>query len=274
MLIPIDDRRAPCRHPDFASNAFHGGFIRDDLMRKLVLIAFLFFVRSAIAADIPPVDAPDTMAERVKACVACHGPEDKEGRDAYYPRIAGKPEGYLFNQLRNFRDGRRHYRPMASLLEGLPDQYLRDMAGYFASLKQAFPPPEPMRSSPDEVRLARRLITQGDPARKIPACVECHGKDLMGTAPFIPGLLGLPRVYIIAQFGNWQNGGLMRGQTPDCMSEIAKQLTTEEAGAIATWLAAQPVSESVLKNRNPAAALPAELARRCSSIVLESGDLQ
>ena len=93
MLIPIDVRRAPCRHPDFASNAFHGGFIRDDLMRKLVLIAFLFFVRSAIAADIPPVDAPDTMTERVKACVACHGPEDKAGRDAYYPRIAGKPEG-------------------------------------------------------------------------------------------------------------------------------------------------------------------------------------
>ena len=88
------------------------------------------------------------MAERVKACVICHGPEDKKGRDAYYPRIAGKPEGYLFNQLRNFRDGRRHYRPMALLLEGLPDRYLRDMAEYFASLKQAFPPPEPMASSP------------------------------------------------------------------------------------------------------------------------------
>ncbi len=151
------------------------------------------------------------MAERVKACIICHGPEDKEGRDAYYPRIAGKPEGYLFNQLRNFRDGRRHYRPMALLLEGLPDQYLREMAAYFASLKQAFPPPEPMTSSPAEVELARRLITQGDPARKIPACIECHGKDLMGTAPFIPGLLGLPRVYIIAQFGNWQNGGADAG---------------------------------------------------------------
>ena len=243
-------------------------------MRKLVLIAFLFFVRSAIAADIPPVDAPDTMAERVKACVACHGPEDKEGRDAYYPRIAGKPEGYLFNQLRNFRDGRRHYRPMASLLEGLPDQYLRDMAGYFASLKQAFPPPEAMRSSPGEVKLARRLITHGDLARKIPACIECHGKDLMGTAPFIPGLLGLPRVYIIAQFGNWQNGGAMRGETPDCMSEIAKQLTTSEASAIAAWLAAQPVSEALSTHTSSAAVLHSKLAERCSSIVLQSGGLQ
>jgi cytochrome c553 len=233
----------------------------------ILLIACLPSVRSAIAASVPPMEVPDTMAERVKACIACHGPEDKEGRDAYYPRIAGKPEGYLFNQLRNFRDGRRHYRPMALLLEGLPDQYLRDMAGYFASLKQAFPPPEPMTSSPAEIELARRLITRGDPSRNIPACIECHGQDLMGTAPFIPGLLGLPRIYIIAQFGNWQNGGLMRGQTPDCMSEIAKQLTTDEATAIAKWLAAQPVSEALLKRGSPTAALRDKLARRCSSIV-------
>ena len=162
---------------------------------------------------------------------------------------------------------------MALLLENLPDQYLREMAAYFASVKQAFPAPEPLTSSPEEMQLVRKLITHGDPARKIPACVECHGKDLMGTVPFIPGLLGLPRIYIIAQFGNWKNGGVMRGQTPDCMSEIAKQLTTDEAGAIATWLAAQPVSESALKNRTPSA-ISVELARRCSSIVLESGRLQ
>jgi cytochrome c553 len=96
----------------------------------------------------------------------------------------------------------------------------------------------------------------------------------MGTAPFIPGLLGLPRVYIIAQFGNWQNGGAMRGKTPDCMSEIAKQLTTSEASAIAAWLAARPVSESLSTRANPAAALPDKLAERCSSIVLQSGGRQ
>lgn len=227
-----------------------------------------------IPSTIIPVDAPDTMAERVKACTICHGPEDKEGRDAYYPRIAGKPDGYLFNQLRNFRDGKRHYRPMALLLEGLPDQYLREMAAYFASLQQAFPPPEPMSLSSSEIKLAHRLITQGDAARKIPGCIECHGKDLMGTAPYIPGLLGLPRVYIIAQFGNWQNGGLMRGQTSDCMSEIAKQLSTDEAGAIATWLAAQPVPDALSERPSTIAALPEKLSRRCSSIVRPSHPIQ
>ena len=105
------------------------------------------------------------------------------------------------------------------------------MAMYFASLKQAFPPPEPMKAPPAEIELARKLVTQGDPARNIPACVDCHGKALMGTTPFIPELLSL--IYIMAQFGNWQHGGLIRGQTPDCMSEIAKKLTANEANIIA-----------------------------------------
>lgn len=236
-------------------------------MRQLVvLITSIFSAGFAIAA---PVDVPDTMGERVKACIACHGPEDRMGRDGYYPRIAGKPEGYLFNQLRNFRDGRRYYRPMALLLADLSDQYLREMAVYFSTLKQPYPPPERISSSSDEIKLAQALINRGDPSRKIPACVECHGKELMGTAPFIPGLLGLPRAYMIAQFGAWRSGGLMRSQTPDCMSKIARQLSVKETNAIAAWLAAQPVPE----NAGPAATLSIEMSRRCGSIVQQGSSL-
>src|SRR5687768_18477364 len=127
-------------------------------MRRFVLIACLFLAAPAVAADISPVDAPDTMAERVKACTTCHGPEDRIGRDAYYPRIAGKPEGYLFNQLRNFRDGRRYYRPMTLLLANVTDQYLLEMAAYFSGLKQPYPPPERMASSSTKTHLAQKLI--------------------------------------------------------------------------------------------------------------------
>ena len=135
------------------------------------------------------------MAERMKPCTICHGTEDKAGRDAYYPRIAGKPKGYLFNQLRNFRDGRRYYRPMALLLANASDQYLLEMADYFATLKQPYPAPERTALSPGETRLAEKLIHQGDAARKIPACVECHGKQLMGTGSLYSRVAGFaPRL--------------------------------------------------------------------------------
>lgn len=236
-------------------------------MKRYIPVTFLFAIALAHAAGLAtaaiPVEVPDTMAERVKSCIVCHGLENKTGRGTYYPRIAGKPEGYLFNQLRNFRDGRRYYPPMALLLEHLTDQYLLEIAAYFSTLEQPYPPPERMVLLPAEIKLAQKLVNEGDQARNIPPCTECHGKELMGTAPFVPGLLGLPRVYMIAQFGAWKSGGLMRGQTEDCMSKIAKQLTAEEASAIAAWLAAHPVPQY----SRPAAGLSAEMERRCGSII-------
>src|SRR5678809_1416970 len=66
----------------------------------------------------------DTIAQRVVACTGCHGKEGRAAPDGYYPRIAGKPAGYLFDQLRNFRDERRHYELMNGLLALLDDAYL------------------------------------------------------------------------------------------------------------------------------------------------------
>ncbi len=233
----------------------------------LILIGFLVATPIANATETDSVTVPNTMAERVKACTICHGDEDRAGRDAYYPRIAGKPQGYLFNQLLNFRDGRRYYQPMAILLENMSDEYLLEIAHYFSSLKLPYPPPEHINLQPEEIKLAEQLVFSGDPERELPACSACHGDNLMGVEPFIPGLLGLSRVYIAAQLGSWRNGGVMRGQTPDCMSEIAKQLASDETNAITKWLAVQPASG----NPNPVTALAPELAHRCHSIVQENG---
>lgn len=235
-------------------------------MKHFILIGFFFIAHLANATEIAPIGAPNTMAERVKACTICHGDEDKAGRDAYYPRIAGKPQGYLFNQLRNFRDGRRHYQPMAILLENMPDEYLQEIAQHFSSLQLPFPPPEQINMKPEEISLAETLVHSGAAERDIPACGACHGENLMGVTPFIPGLLGLSRAYITVQLGGWRNGGLMRGQVPDCMSEIAKQLSDAEAIAIAKWLASQPA----IGQQNSASALSSKLAHRCGSIVLEN----
>lgn len=237
-------------------------------MMRFVLLVF-FCVACVMNANggRTPIIVPDTMAERVKACTICHGAEDKVGRDAYYPRIAGKPQGYLFNQLRNFRDGRRYYQPMVVLLENMSDEYLLEIAHYFSSLQLPYPTPEKFHILPEETRLAEHLIYSGNPERGIPACSACHGDTLMGTEPAIPGLLGLSRAYITAQLGGWRNGGIIRGQPSDCMSEIAKQLTDGEANAIAKWLANQTVSGKP----NPSNMLSPELAQRCRQNILENG---
>lgn len=222
---------------------------------KLACLA-LVFATAAHAA--PPAD---TMAQRMAACTACHGLEGRAGTDAYYPRIAGKPEGYLYNQLRNFKEGRRQYAPMTYLLDQLPDAYLKEIAAHFSAQHPPYPAPERSDAGAAVLERGRRLTIEGDPARKVPACVACHGARLTGAAPAIPGLLGLPRDYLNAQFGAWKNGS-RRAAKPDCMAAIAERLTLADISAVSTWLAAQPAPAD--PGPDPKPSLPLPLA--CGSV--------
>jgi len=180
----------------------------------------------------------DTLAQRLLACTGCHGENGRAEGNVYFPRIAGKPAGYLLNQLRNFRDGRRNYALMTGLVEYLHDDYLQEIAQHFAALDLPYPaPPASMPGTAQQAR-AQLLVTQGDAARRITACSTCHGAALTGFAPHVPGLLGLPRDYINAQLGAWRTGQ-RRAHAPDCMADIARALTTEEVALISGWLAAQ-----------------------------------
>jgi cytochrome c553 len=204
---------------------------------RLVLLSFWFFCAMAMAA---PPKVEDTIGQRALACTSCHGKEGRAGPDGYYPRIAGKPAGYLYNQLLNFREGRRHYGLMARLLDPLSEPYVFELAQYFASLDLPYPSPQPATLPPPVLERGRVLATQGDAPKKIPACVQCHGDRLTGAQPNTPGLLGVSRDYLNAQLGAWR-AGQRRAQAPDCMAQIAKQLAPEDLTAVAAWLAAQPL---------------------------------
>src|SRR6185295_12246075 len=111
-------------------------------VRYLLLISIAsIFAPDGIAYAQNPERAPDTMSARVLACASCHGDKGQGTNDDYFPRLAGKPAGYLYNQLVAFRDGRRKYPPMNYLLDFLPDPYLKQMAEHFASLRPPFPAP-------------------------------------------------------------------------------------------------------------------------------------
>ena len=201
---------------------------------------FLALLLSLAAAFANAAGFEDTLAQRTLACTACHGSQGRAGPDGYYPRIAGKPAGYLYNQLLNFRDGRRHYGLMTRLLDPLSDAYLMDIARHFASLD--LPYPEPLRSAadPQTLQRGRELAVQGDAARQLPACAQCHGAALTGVQPNTPGLLGLSRDYLNAQLGAWRTGQ-RRAHAPDCMAQIARALTPQDLTAVSSWLAAQPL---------------------------------
>jgi cytochrome c553 len=140
--------------------------------------------------------APDNIETRMRACTPCHGVQGQGTLDDYFPRLAGKPAGYLYNQLTAFRSGRRHYSPMNYLLEYQNDDYLKAIASYFASQKPPFPPRQPGTFSSAVLAHGEALATHGDASRGIPACAACHNPSFTGVEPGIPALVGLQSNYI------------------------------------------------------------------------------
>lgn len=228
---------------------------------------FPFFIACALVmlsmlaapAFAAPGVLPDTLEQRLLACTSCHAA--KEHREAFFPHIAGKPAGYLYNQLVNFREGRRQYPLMTYMVDHLPDAYLREIAQYFSQLPPATVPAQATTMSTTALARGRTLATLGDPAIDVPACIACHGQKLTGVAPAIPGLLGLPRDYINAQFGAWRNH-VRRANAPDCMGLIANRLSNQDVAAVSSWLATQPMP----LDARPAAASATPLPIRCGGM--------
>ena len=204
----------------------------------LVLVAFSLPAQGQQDATTPFYSAIDSLEARVQGCVTCHGQSGQGTQNGYFPRIAGKPAAYLYNQLVAFRDGVRHYPPMNYLVAYLPDAYLREMAEHYAKLRPAYGPKEPAPADAGLLERGKALATQGDPARQIPACVACHGAALTGMNPGIPGLVGLRSAYIAAQLTRWRVGD-RRTAEPDCMKRIATRLAERDVAAVSAWLAQQ-----------------------------------
>lgn len=230
------------------------------LLMSLFSFSILFALLAGLAAPafaaapatLPGV-LPDTLQQRLVACTSCHAA--KKYRDAFFPHIAGKPAGYLYNQLLNFREGRRQYPLMTYMVDHLPDPYLREIAQYFSELPPITVSAQASTASKAALVRGRTLATLGDSAIDVPACIACHGQKLTGVAPAIPGLLGLPRDYINAQFGAWRNH-VRRANAPDCMGLISNRLSDQDVAAVSSWLATQPMPPDARPAAAPAGPLP------------------
>ncbi|MBD8873143.1 c-type cytochrome [Rhodanobacter sp. DHB23] len=204
-----------------------------------LLLSPAFAAGPAAASSPAAPSVPDTLQQRIAACVACHGTHGEGSPGSgFFPRLAGKPAGYLARQLADFQGGLRQYAPMEYTVRGLSPDYLREIAEYFAAQQVPYArsplPPVPAQA----LRRGEQLVTQGDAARGVPACARCHGSQLTGVRPDIPGLVGLPYDYVSAQLGAWRTH-TRATVAPDCMAEVAGRLSTSDITAVSAWLSSR-----------------------------------
>jgi len=86
----------------------------------------------------PPASTPpagDAVAGKdlaLKNCAACHG-ETGIGKNPAWPKLAGQKAGYLANMLKTFRGGLRKDPMMGSVVRGLSDADIANLAAYYAA---------------------------------------------------------------------------------------------------------------------------------------------
>ena len=220
--------------------------------------AFFGAVQSSQAQT--DVKTPDNMAAHVQACAACHGAQGEGTSSDYFPRLAGKPAGYLYNQLLSFREGHRTYPPMNYLTTYMSDDFLHQIASYYASLRVPASAAERATASSAVLARGQDIVLHGDAARGVPACAACHAASLNGMQPAVPGLLGLHSAYISAQLGAWRAGNRQAAE-PDCMHMIATKLSDADVNAVASWLSSQAPAQ----NAAPAPAGSLKMPLACGS---------
>lgn len=191
------------------------------------------------SVGLAPLDAETSaLSPALINCVRCHG-RDGAGRDhGAFPRLTGLSEDYLRASLEAFASGRRQSGVMQLAVTGLGDDELAGLARYFA----AQPARTTTRRTQDSAAITRgrRLAMDGDPLRRIAACVPCHGPGDEPRNSAYPVLAGQHEAYLALQlhlFKRDQRGGTVHAPI---MRDAARSLGDRDIQDLAAFYASLP----------------------------------
>jgi len=196
-------------------------------MRSRVLAALLCLQGAAWGADgAAQMQRGEELV--MGRCFLCHGATG-DSSSPLYPKLAGQNNEYMLKQLRNFKRGERESSDMRKVVADMDENDMQSVAFFFSRQQ-----PSRGNSAYAEMRaLGEKLFSQGDPARGLKPCRECHGDNGAGSAT-LPRIAGQHTLYIETQLTLFEE----RKRTNDNaqMQDVAKRLTTDEVRAVAEYL--------------------------------------
>jgi len=188
---------------------------------------------------VAPLEAPRSSA--LANCARCHGSDGAGHGNGAFPRLAGQREGYLRASLQAYASGKRHSGVMQPLSAELQPHEIDRLARHFAAQTGAAPKTMVMApTDADAIARGRALAFRGDPTRRLPSCVECHGPGDAERNPVYPDLAGQYADYLALQlqlFKADHRGGT--GYAP-VMREIAGRLEEGDIRDLSVYYASLP----------------------------------
>jgi cytochrome c553 len=198
--------------------------------------------KAASPAKAPAGDAAAGKIIAERDCKTCHGLDGK-GIAPAIPNLAAQRAHYLYNSLKEYKDGKRSHAALKNMATNMSEADLRNVAAYFASL-----PPIANAAATDVKHSSP--YEQGKVSAT--ACAKCHGPDGNSTAPGTPTLAGQQPHYLVAAIQEYHQGDRAKG----AMSSL-RESDKLELENLALYFAAQtPVKRAAPKVGDPAAGEP------------------
>jgi cytochrome c553 len=194
-------------------------------------VAGVCFTATLAAAQPGAKPAAQTVSAKVAAsCQKCHGMTG-ESPSPIYPRLNGQHVEYVEAQLKAFRGHRRDDTRARGYMwvesHDLDDKMVTSLASYFASQKPTSPQTGGVLAAEGE-----KLFMNGDAAKGIAACQQCHGKSGEGNGA-IPRIAGQHAYYFRMVMGGFRSG-LRQNQM---MQAVTKNMTDLQIDQLSSYLA-------------------------------------
>ena len=185
--------------------------------------ALCIAVMGAAAFAQQPASAPTPAPEKAALCTACHG-ENGNSTIALNPSLAGQTARYIYLQLKDFNEGRRHDPQMEPIAKQLNRDEMLALADYYS--KQQLKP-LPFKADAAKVAAGKKKSDEV-------LCPMCHLGAFKGQNE-IPRVAGQHYDYVKKQLADFK----ARRRTNDAgnMTSVASTLSDEDIDNLAQYAA-------------------------------------
>lgn len=187
-------------------------------MRGGAAVAAALFLAGAVPA------AAQTVLERLKTCLACHG-EMGQSTTPLTPSLGAQPAFFLTIQMFMFREKIRAVPLMNQMMQGVNNNDIKALAEAISKL----PPPVPPADPPNAARMsdARALAEQN-------RCNICHGANYAGGEN-VPRVAGQREDYLARTLREYK-ANTRRGYDA-AMQDVLHAVSDEQIADLAYFLA-------------------------------------
>jgi cytochrome c553 len=182
----------------------------------------ILLVLATLLAIVPLANA-QSIEEKAQACATCHG-ENGIPADKSSPVIWGQHQGYLYVQLRDFKNGLRKSEVMELLARALQRDEMLAIALYFSKL--TWPGLHQLRA---EAPVAARALHISESV----GCTDCHKAKFQAEGVF-PRLAGQSAVYLLKAMKDFR---ISARTTYPAMTEFMNAMSEDDLNAMAVYLA-------------------------------------